>query len=128
MARCDQGYLCAACGGEVEELVESELYLRYVLGEVEPELLHKLPERHIRCNPALAQFIVHESFVTPAADGPFAKGALDPAFVAEEEARVTGGYRRLLDLSASGDRGSILEYPPSAAGGGPARAEGHPAA
>jgi hypothetical protein len=34
MARCDKGYLCDVCGEEVEEIVDSELYLRYVMGEV----------------------------------------------------------------------------------------------
>ena len=38
MARCDQGYLCAVCGAEVEEMTESELYLAYVLGEVGAQL------------------------------------------------------------------------------------------
>ncbi|MDG3003741.1 hypothetical protein [Paludisphaera mucosa] len=109
MARCDQGYLCAVCGEEVEDLLESDLYLRYVLGEVDPELLHKLPERHIRCNPSLAQFIVDESFPTAASDGLFAKAALDPPFVAEEEERVSAGYRRLKALAVRGE--SILDYP-----------------
>ena len=34
MARCDQGYLCEVCGRDVEAITESDLYLRYVLGEV----------------------------------------------------------------------------------------------
>lgn len=110
MARCERGYLCAACGREVEEIHESELYLRYVLGEVKAELLDRLPERHIRCNPALAQFIVADGFSpVVAAEGPFAKAGLDPRFVADEERRVTGGYIRLQELS-SHDL-SIWEYP-----------------
>jgi len=109
MARCDQGYLCAVCGEEVEGLLDSDLYLRYVLGEVDPELLHKLPERHLRCNPALAQFIVDDSFTPIRLEGPFAKSSLDAAFVAQEEARVSAGYRRLHELSAA--PGSILDYP-----------------
>lgn len=109
MARCDRGYLCAVCGGEVEHLLESDLYLRYVLGEVDAESLHESPERHLRCNPSLSQFIAHESFAAPVADGPFAKAALDPSFVAEEEARVTAGYLRLVELA--GRPGSILDYP-----------------
>lgn len=109
MARCDQGYLCANCGDEVENLVESELYLRYVLGDVEAESLHKLPERHLRCNPSLSQFIVHDGFDPAVVDGPFGKSGLDPDFVATEEARVTAGYLRLLELSAL--PGSILDYP-----------------
>ena len=109
MARCDQGYLCAVCGGEVKELLDSDLYLRYVLGEVEADVLHSSPERHIRCNPSQAQFIVDEAFDPVVMDGPFAKAGLDPAYVAEEEERISAGYRRLCELAARRD--SILEYP-----------------
>ena len=98
MARCEQGYLCEVCGEEVEEIADSDLYLRYVLGEVDPEQLHQLPERHIRCNPALGQFIVADDFPPLTAEGAFAKSALDPEFVAQEEKRVTRGYRRLKQL------------------------------
>ena len=62
MALCEQGYLCDVCGQEVEEMTDSDLYLRYVLGEVHPEQLHLLRERHIRCNPVTAQFIVDPGF------------------------------------------------------------------
>ena len=43
MALCEQGYLCEVCGEEVETIDESDLYLRYVLGEVDPETLHVSP-------------------------------------------------------------------------------------
>ena len=109
MAKCEQGYLCEVCGGDVEELTESDLYLRYVLGEVDPEQLHQLPERHIRCNPVLAQFIVAAEFPPVAVEGAFAKSELDPEFVAQEEARVTRGYRRLLEVVSLGL--PIVEYP-----------------
>ncbi len=109
MARCERGYLCAVCGQDVEEITESELYLRYVLGEVAFDSLDRLPERHIRCSPTLAQFIVAEEFAPILVEGPFAKAHLDPAFVTAEETRVTQGYRRLLEL-ASGDR-LIPDYP-----------------
>lgn len=102
MARCDQGYLCEVCGLEVEDLTESDLYLRYVLGEVDPETLHVKPERHLKCNPALAQFIVAEGFGPVLAEGLFSKAELDPEFVAEEEARVTRGYLRLWELMEAG--------------------------
>ncbi|MDA1178273.1 MAG: hypothetical protein O2931_05680, partial [Planctomycetota bacterium] len=62
MARCEEGYLCQVCGADVEEIWDSDLYLRYVLGLVHPEQLHVLRERHIRCNPLLAQFIVDPEF------------------------------------------------------------------
>jgi hypothetical protein len=109
MARCEQGYLCDVCGQDVAGIIESDLYLRYVLGEVLPERLHQLPERHIRCNPALAQFIVDPGFAPVRCEGPFAKEGLDPAFVAEEEVRVTRGWRRLQELPALGL--TIAEYP-----------------
>ena len=54
MAQCERGYLCEVCGQDVEDVTTSDLYLRYVLGEVDPETLHVQPERHLRCNPTLA--------------------------------------------------------------------------
>jgi hypothetical protein len=109
MAVCEQGYLCDVCGLEVELIEESDLYLRYVLGEVDPETLHATRERHLACNPALAQFIVDDRFAAVVAGGFFAKSELDPEFVDAEEARVTRGYRRLLELPTLGV--PIIEYP-----------------
>jgi hypothetical protein len=109
MALCEQGYLCDVCGLEVETIDESDLYLRYVLGEVDPETLHVSKERHLRCNPTLAQFIVAEGFDPMVAPGFFAKEALDPEFVADEEARVTRAYLRLRELPGSGL--PLTEYP-----------------
>jgi hypothetical protein len=109
MAVCEQGYLCEICGGDVADLTESDLYLRFVLGEVDPETLHTQPERHIRCNPTLAQFIVAEGFAPVVAEGFFSKAELDRAFVAAEEERVSRGYRRLLELRELAL--PITEYP-----------------
>ncbi len=136
MAICERGYLCEVCGEDVAELTESDLYLRYVLGEVDPETLHVRPERHIRCNLTLAQFIVAEGFAPVVSEGPFAKSELDPAFVATEEARVTRGYLRLRELSArrvanhgvSAARGPARWQDPGAREeDGPPRHAGHPA-
>jgi hypothetical protein len=110
MALCEQGYLCDVCGGDVEAITESDLYLRYVLGEVAPEQLHLLRERHIRCNPVLAQFIVDSGFAPVACEGAFAKSQLDPAYVAEQEARVSRGWRRLQEIPALGLT-QIQDYP-----------------
>jgi hypothetical protein len=110
MALCEQGYLCEVCGGDVEGITESDLYLRYVLGEVPPEKLHILRERHIRCNPTLAQFIVDPRFEPVHCTGPFAKDGLDPTYVAEQEARVTRGWRRLQEIPSLG-LSTIQEYP-----------------
>lgn len=112
MARCDQGYLCEVCGGDVAEITDSDLYLRYVLGEVPIFILHQSPERHIRCNPALAQYVVDPDFAAVTCDGPFAKEQFDAEYVAQEEARVTAGWRRLQALPQSGL--SIDQYPLSA--------------
>lgn len=109
MARCEQGYLCDVCGGEVAEITESDLYLRYVLGEVPPEQLHTLPERHIRCNPVLAQFIVDEAFPPVRCEGAFARDQLDPEYAAEQEAWVTKGWRHLQMLPRLGL--PIIDYP-----------------
>jgi hypothetical protein len=109
MARCDQGYLCDVCGEDVEAITESDLYLRYVLGEVAPLELPTLRERHIRCNPAVAQYIVDAAFEPLRCEGMFAKEQLDPAFVREEEARVTRGWRRLQEIPRLGV--AIPEYP-----------------
>lgn len=109
MARCEQGYLCDVCGQEVEGITDSDLYLRYVLGEVPPDQLMRTPERHIRCNPVTAQFIVAAGFAPVCCDGPFAKAGLDPAFVAEQEDRVTRAWRRLQELPGLGL--TIAEYP-----------------
>ena len=109
MARCEEGYLCDVCGKDVEALTDSDLYLRYVLGEVEPEKLHLLRERHLRCNPSVAQFIVDERFGPVVCDGPFGKASLDRAYVMEQEERITRGWRRLQEIPTLGV--SILEYP-----------------
>jgi hypothetical protein len=110
MAGCERGYLCAVCGQDVEKITESELYLRYVLGEVASDSLDRSPERHLRCNPSLAQFIVADGFVPPPlVEGAFAKAQLDPEFVLAEERRVTRGYLRLQELAQAGRL--ISEYP-----------------
>jgi hypothetical protein len=109
MAKCEEGYLCDVCGGDVEEITDSDLYLRYVIGMVEPERLHTESERHIRCNPVLAQFIVDDDFEPVTAAGEFAKAKLDAAYVRERETLVTRGWRRLRQVA--GQEASVLEYP-----------------
>ena len=110
MAKCDEGYLCEVCGQDVAELCESDLYLRYVIGLLDPEVLHTTRERHIRCNPALAQYIVDDDFQPPVVvQGPFDKRTLDPAFVREQETLLSRGYRRLRELM--GLELPLLDYP-----------------
>jgi hypothetical protein len=109
MAKCDEGYRCSICGDDVESITDSDLYLRFVIGMLDPEILHITAERHIRCNPTLAQFIVDDAFAAVAAEGDFDKRQLDPEFVAQRESLVTRGWHRLrevkdLDLP-------IIEYP-----------------
>jgi hypothetical protein len=109
MARCEQGYRCEVCGGDVEGIADSDLYLRYVLGDVPAEELHLRPERHVRCNPELAQYIVDSEFPLVRCEGFFAKANLDADYVAAEEIRVTRGWRRLRELPSLGL--PITEYP-----------------
>lgn len=110
MAKCDEGYLCSICGGDVENITQSDLYLRYVTGMIDPELLHAEPERHIRCNPTLAQFIVAEDFEPVQVEGDFDKSKLDQTHVRQREALVTRGWKRLKEIRSLGEV-SILEFP-----------------
>ena len=110
MAKCDEGYICCVCGRDVESVLESDLYLRYVIGQVDPELLHTTPERHIRCNPTLAQFIVAEDFEPVVVEGQFNKSELDPDYVRQQETLVTRGWMRLKEIKSMNDV-SILEFP-----------------
>lgn len=109
MARCDQGYLCDVCGSDVENITDSDLYLRYILGEVTPEVLTHSQERHLRCNPVVAQFIMDEAFGVIVCEGPFDKRTLDASFVVEEESRITEGWKRLQEIPALGI--PVTEYP-----------------
>ncbi len=102
MAKCNEGYLCSVCGRDVEDMVDSDLYLRFILGQVDAETLHTTTERHIRCNPALAQFIVDAGFQPPVMlEGDFDKRTLDAKYIAQQEARVTLAWQRLRDVAKS---------------------------
>jgi hypothetical protein len=106
--KCDEGYVCEVCGGDVDAIVDSDLYLRYVLGEIPLERLHLLRERHIRCNPATAQFIVDPRFDPVNCDGPFGKSNFDADYVAQQETRVSNAWRRLQEIPSLGI--PITEY------------------
>ncbi len=109
MAACDQGYLCDVCGTDVAAITESDLYLRYVMGEVDPLTLTRQRERHIRCNPAAAQFIIDPSFAPVVCLGVFAKENLDSTFVKDQEQRHTRAWRRLQEIPTLGI--AIPDYP-----------------
>jgi hypothetical protein len=108
MARCEQGYLCDVCGQDVAEITDSDLYLGYILGLIEPRDLFHARERHIRCNPVQAQFIVDERFAPVVVEGPFDKRLQDPDAAREQVDRVTRGWRRLQEVAGSGI--PITEY------------------
>lgn len=109
MAKCDQGYMCDVCGQDVEQIVDSDLYLRYILGEVPPQELTRQSERHIRCNPALAQFIVDPVFPAVRCDSIFARDGLDAEFVRQRELLVTRAWQRLQEIPRLGI--PLTEYP-----------------
>ena len=111
MAKCDEGYRCEVCGQDVTSIVDSDLYLRFVIGELDPEVLHTSPERHIRCNPILAQFIDHERFEPVVVDSEMGRDGLDPEYVRVRVELVSRGYGRLLQIAATeGDR-DVTGYP-----------------
>ena len=110
MARCDEGYRCQVCGDDVENITVSDLYLRYVIGELDPEVLHTSPERHIRCNLTIAQLIVDPELGAPVVvEGAFDKRLLDPAYVRERETLVTRGWQRLREVLNT--EAAIINYP-----------------
>ena len=111
MAKCDEGYRCEVCGEDVTSIVDSDLYLRFVIGELDPEVLHTAPERHLRCNPVLAQFIDVEGFDPPTVEGDFSSEHLDADFVALRTGLVTRGYRRLQEISQRDDLDDVTAYP-----------------
>ena len=103
--------MCEVCGEDVSSIVESDLYLRYVIGELDPEVLHTTPERHIRCNPVLAQFIDHDKFDTVIVVGDLSRDNLDADYVDGRQSLVTRGYDRLLQIAnTDGDR-DVTAYP-----------------
>ncbi len=112
MAKCDEGYLCEVCGGEVERLTDSALYLQYVMGWIDPETLHTRRECHLRCQPALAQFIDDPRFA-PAVEvvGDFDLRQLDAQFVADRKQLVNRGYARLWEIVAQRQQLKLSDYP-----------------
>ena len=91
--------------------MDSDLYLRFVIGELDPEVLHTSPERHIRCNAVLAQFIEHEAFDPVSVEGDFSRQGLDADFVKQRIELVSRGYRRLLEIAASDVDRDVTSYP-----------------
>ena len=111
MARCDQGYLCDVCGEEVENIRESDLYLRFVIGEIASKQLLAAPERHLRCNPVTAQFIVHGNFEPILIEGDFDKRLFDDDYVKQRSDLVTRGWLRLQELFELAQTVPLPDYP-----------------
>jgi hypothetical protein len=112
MARCDQGYLCRVCNAEVEDIVDSELYLRFVIGEIDPETLHTSPECHLRCNALLAQFISDSRFEPRiSVEGDFSMHSLDSEFVRARSELVNRGYARLWEIMQDEVGMAVIDYP-----------------
>ncbi len=111
MAACDEGYRCDVCGQDVTSIVDSDLYLRFIIGRLDPERLHITAERHLRCNPVLCQYIIDPRFDPPTmVQGAFDRRQLDADFVDEQIQLVTAGYRRLHEI-AEGEPIDLRQYP-----------------
>ncbi|HIE95444.1 MAG TPA: hypothetical protein EYG03_12220 [Planctomycetes bacterium] len=111
MVKCDQGYLCEICGEEVELIRDSDLYLRFVTGQIDSRELLASPERHIRCNAVVAQFVVAPEFEVVEVEGPFRKSEMDSGYVAKQEALITRGWQRLQELTEIADTLPVSDYP-----------------
>jgi hypothetical protein len=111
MARCDQGYLCDVCGDEVENIRESDLYLRFVIGEIVAKSLLAAPERHLRCNPVTAQFIDHPDFEPVVVEGDFDRRLFDADYSRQRAELVTRGWLRLQELFEQAQTVPLPEYP-----------------
>ncbi len=110
MANCDEGYSCDRCGAYVENVEVSELYLRFVMGAVALDELPREPERHLRCAPEFAQFIVDPAFEPVACDDPeLDKRRLPAELVARQEEVFTRAWRRLREVRELGL--AVDEYP-----------------
>lgn len=97
----------------MEHITDSQLYLSYVIGEIDPETLHASPECHLTCAPAFSQFIADERYgIPPELDGPFAKSQLDFEYVALRTALVSRGYARLWAIREERRKPlTVIEYP-----------------
>ena len=113
MARCDQGYLCRVCGEEVEHITDSQLYLSFVVGEIDPETLHSSTECHLKCAPAFSQFINDPRYVIfSKVEGPFAKTQLDTEYVESRTRLISRGYDRLWVIREERRHPlTVIEYP-----------------
>jgi hypothetical protein len=112
MAKCDEGYLCEVCGEEVERLTDSALYLQYVIGWIDPETLHTRRECHLRCVPAVSQFIDDDRFAPQVVlEGALDRRCLDPEFAAARVELITRGYQRLWELQTQRRGLTVVDYP-----------------
>ena len=110
MANCDEGYTCDRCGEYVENVRESELYLRYVIGAVPYSELRREPERHIRCAHEFAQFIVDPEFEPVVCDDSTLDKRNLPADVRERQEQLfTRAWKHLQEVGESGL--AVEDYP-----------------
>jgi hypothetical protein len=110
MSNCDEGYNCDRCGKYVENIRESELYLRYVIGAVPHAELPREPERHIRCAPEFAQYIVDPAFeAVPCEDAALSKQGLPEDVRVRQEELFTKAWLRLQELAEDGT--PVDQYP-----------------
>ena len=111
MAPCEQGYVCDVCGEEVDSIRNSDLYLRFVTGQIDARELLTAQERHLRCSPVTAQFIETPEFEPVTLHGPCSKLRLDVNFVRRQSELMTRGWHRLQELAELSHAQPISEYP-----------------
>lgn len=95
----------------MENIRESDLYLRFVIGEIASKQLLAAPERHLRCNPVTAQFIEHHDFQPVVVEGDFDKRLFDDDYVSQRSALITRGWLRLQELAELAQTVPLPDYP-----------------
>ncbi len=111
MAPCEQGYVCDICDEEVSSIRDSDLYLRFVTGQIDSRQLLTAQERHLRCNPVTAQFIETPEFEPVTMHGPCSKLKLDIDYVRRQSELMTRGWHRLQELAETSHTLPINKYP-----------------
>ena len=69
------------------------------------------PERHLRCNPVVAQFITHPDFAPVTVEGDFDRRLFDPADIVDRETLLTRGWLRLQELAELAQTVPLPYYP-----------------
>ena len=110
MAKCDEGYLCDVCGQDVAELTDSDLYLRYIIGLLDPEVLHTTKRAPHPLQPDARPVHRRRRFRAGRRRRPVRQTPARPQRSSANRKRlITRGWHRLKEVASLGI--PIIEYP-----------------